>query len=160
MDKQGSDVKKTFRFAALMLLLAWIGVHAADPVPYPADFRSWTFIKSGSSAARGGVHHIFANDKAMEGYRTGRFPDGAMIAFDLISTKDIAGLPMDGPRALVDVMTKDGTKYAQTGGWGFEEFLGDSQTNRALDAKAQQACFACHTSQKDRDHVFSRLTAK
>jgi hypothetical protein len=147
-------VKRTFRLGALVLL-AGLGVQAADPVPYPTDFRSWTFIKSGLSAARGGVHHIFANDKALEGYRTGTFPDGAMIAFDLISTKDLASLPMDGPRALVDVMTKDSAKYAQTGGWGFEEFLGDSHTNRALDAAAQQACYACHVSQKDRDHVFS-----
>jgi len=155
-------VKRTLQLGALVLLTGFtgLGIQAADPVPYPVDFRNWTFVKSGSSAARGGVHHIFANEKAMEGYKSGKFPEGSMIAFDVISTTDIAGLPMDGPRALVDVMVKDGAKYAQAGGWGFEEFVGDSHTNRALDAARQQACFACHMSQKDHDYVFSKWPAK
>jgi hypothetical protein len=140
-------------------LLCSLGLSASapDPIAYPENFRKWTHVKSGASAARGGVHHIFANDKAMQGYRTGKFPDGAVIVFDLIATKDPAALPMDGPRTLVDVMVKDGAKYAASGGWGFEEFNGDSRTERALTDETRAACFTCHVKQKDTDYVFSQL---
>jgi hypothetical protein len=30
----------------------------------------------------GGIHHIYANESALEGYRTGSFADGAVIVFD------------------------------------------------------------------------------
>jgi hypothetical protein len=42
-----------------------------------------------------------------------------------------------------------------TGGWGFEGFKGDSKSERAVGEKAAAACFQCHTSQKNRDFVFS-----
>src|SRR5262245_20063650 len=52
-------------------------------------------------------------------------------------------------------MVKDSKRYAATGGWGFEEFRGDSQTDRMIGADAATKCYACHTSQKERDFVFS-----
>jgi hypothetical protein len=51
--------------------------------------------------------------------------------------------------------TQDPKKWKDTGGWGFEGFKGDSKTERAVGDKAATACFQCHTSQKDRDFVFS-----
>lgn len=151
-------MRRTLQLGVLVLLCSLgLSASAPDPIAYPDSFRKWTHVKSGPSAARGGVHHIFANDKAMQGYRTGQFPDGAVIAFDLIATKDLAALPMDGPRTLLDVMVKDSTRYAASGGWGFEEFAGDSRTERALTDETRAACFACHVKQKDQDYVFSTL---
>ena len=40
----------------------------------------------------GGIHHIYANDKAIEGYRNELFPDGAVIIFDLLE-ENIATMP-------------------------------------------------------------------
>jgi hypothetical protein len=34
---------------------------------------------------------------------------------------------------------------------------GDSRADRAVGAAAATACFTCHTSQKNRDYVFSSL---
>ena len=151
-------MRRPLQLGVLVLLCSFgLSASALDPIAYPDNFRKWTHVKSGPSAARGGVHHIFANDKAIEGYRTGRFPDGAVIVFDVIATKDLAALPMDGPRALVDVMVKDSAKYAASGGWGFEEFNGDSRTERALTDETRAACFTCHVKQKDQDYVFSKL---
>ena len=144
--------------ALLVPALGMMAIAPSDIVAYPVNFRTWTHVKSGPSAARGGVHHIFANDKAMQGYRSGRFPDGAVIAFDLIETTDVASMPMDGPRKLVDVMVKDSTRFADSGGWGYEEFVGNSQTNRVLTAETRAACVTCHAKQKDHDYVFSTLT--
>jgi hypothetical protein len=54
-------------------------------------------------------------------------------------------------------MHKDSQKFADTGGWGFEGFKGDSHTERAVGAKAATACYQCHVPQQDKDFVFSRL---
>ena len=61
----------------------------------------------------------------------------------------------EGARKVLGVMHRDPKKWKETGGWGFEGFKGDSNTERAVGDKAATACFQCHTSQKDRDFVFS-----
>src|ERR1043165_9995737 len=74
---------------ALVLALVGSIVYAARPepaVPYPDGFRSWQHVKSvvvGPEASgfrnRGGFHHFYANAVAIEGYRSGKFPNGSVI---------------------------------------------------------------------------------
>lgn len=151
----------------LVLLSAAVitsGALAADvaPVPYPKGYRQWQHVKSmviepGHSLyeAFGGIHHLYANAKAMEGYRSGKFPDGAVIVFDLLEAKSGDKAVTEGKRKVVGVMLRDARRYAATGGWGFEGFAGDSDTQRAVGDKAATACFTCHEAQKQRDFVFS-----
>ena len=40
---------------------------------------------------RGGLHHYYANDKAAAGYRTGTFPDGAIVVDEAVLTKEGEG---------------------------------------------------------------------
>jgi cytochrome c553 len=61
----------------------------------------------------------------------------------------------EGARKVVGVMHRDATRFAATGGWGFEGFAGDSRTQRVVGANAATACFACHQAKRDRDYVFS-----
>jgi hypothetical protein len=140
------------------------GAAAADApqVPYPDGYRQWPHVKSMVILAGhplhdafGGIHHLYANAKAMEGYRSGKFPDGAVIVFDLLEAKSADNAITEGARKVVGVMRKDAKRHAATGGWGFEGFKGDSRSERAVGANAKAACFDCHTSQKDRDYVFS-----
>jgi hypothetical protein len=154
-----------------LIVLAAIGILiqvsrlSADPanlVAYPSGYRQWTHVKSAlvgpqspSFQRYGGLHHIYANDKAMEGYRTGKFPDGSVIVFDLLDVRENAGVTAEGARKFIDVMAKDSKRFAQTGGWGFEEFKGDSQTERVLTSEAQTACYKCHTQKKEQGFVFS-----
>lgn len=100
---------------------------------------------------------IYANEKAMEGYRTGRFPDGSVLVFELLETRESGGVTTEGARRRVGVMVKESKRYSETGGWGFESFQGDSQTERRLTAETRIACFTCHAQQKDRDFVFSEF---
>ena len=138
-------------------------VVAAEPaVPYPAGYRDWHHVKSmvidkghPLYGAFGGIHHLYANDKALKGYRTGRFPDGAVIIFDLLEAVHDGNAVTEGARKVVGVMHKDARKFASTGGWGFEGFKGDSKTERAVGKNAATACFQCHTAQKSSDYVFS-----
>lgn len=139
-------------------------------VPFPEGYRKWTFLhatvfgpKNGilskppcEKPCTGGVMYFYANGKAMEGFRTGTFADGAIIADELLEThaSEDGNSAKEGPRRGVGVMVKDRQRYATTGGWGFASFEGDSKTDK-LNAEARNACFQCHVPQKDRDYVFT-----
>lgn len=132
-------------------------------VPYPTNYRGWTHVKSmviepghALHATFGGIHHLYANPQAMQGYRDGTFPDGAVIVFDLLEASSADHTVTEGKRKVVGVMHRDARKYAATGGWGFEGFAGDSRTERAVGANAATACFACHQAKRDQQYVFSR----
>jgi hypothetical protein len=146
------------------VLTAVVPTFAADPapVPYPKGWRTWTHVKSmviqpghPLHDAFGGIHHIYANARAMEGYRKGRFPDGAVIVFDLLDAKSADHSVQEGPRKIVGVMRKDARRWPATNGWGYEGFKGDSSSDRAVGANAATACHQCHMAQKDKDYVFS-----
>ena len=91
----------------------------------------------------------------MQGYRSGKFPDGAVIVFDLLEAHSADHAVTEGKRKVVGVMHRDLKKHADTGGWGFEGFAGDSATQRVVGADASTACFACHQARKPNDYVFS-----
>lgn len=149
----------------IVLMLAAAAAVAATHagVPYPTNYRDWSHVKSmviepghALHATFGGIHHLYANAPAMQGYRTGKFPDGAVIVFDLLEARASDHTVTEGARKVVGVMHRDASKYAATGGWGFEGFAGDSQTQRAVGANAATACFACHQAQRGQEYVFSR----
>jgi hypothetical protein len=150
--------------ALLGITAATVALAAEPEVPYPAGYRDWHHVKSmvieeghPLYGAFGGIHHIYANDKALEGYRSDTFPDGAVIIFDLLEAVHDGNSVTEGARKVVGVMHKDLRKYAATGGWGFEAFGGGDPANRVVGAKAASACFACHQPQKAQDYTFSRL---
>lgn len=148
----------------LGITAATVALAAEPEVPYPAGYRNWHHVKSmvieeghPLYGAFGGIHHLYANDKALEGYRSNSFPDGAVIIFDLLEAVREGNAVTEGARKVVGVMHKDANKFASTGGWGFEGFGGGDPTNRVVGANAASACFACHQPQKERDYTFSRL---
>ena len=64
----------------------------APPGPYPKGDRQWTQVKSmviqpGDALYNsfGGIHHLDANMLAEKSHASGKFPDGAVIAFDLLT---------------------------------------------------------------------------
>jgi hypothetical protein len=154
--------------ATAALLTATAAMQAGDPpaVPYPDGFRTWRQVRSivvgpehSSFAARGGIHHYYANDRAMEGYRTGTFPDGSVIVDEGVRTTDgegpAKGILFEGDRRALDVMVKNDRLYKDSGGWGFEHFDGDARAG-TLAASGRTTCFTCHAKAK-RDHVFSSV---
>jgi hypothetical protein len=154
------------RAAAILLCAGAAGAFAADPpaVPYPEGYRNWTHVKSmviqpghALAEAFGGIHHLYANRLALQGYASGgTFPDGAIIVFDLLEANSADNAIQEGARKVVGVMVKDARKWPQTGGWGFEGFKGDSKTDRAVGRDAASACFGCHAPRAAQDYTFSR----
>ena len=157
MNRIATALATTVAAAGSLVVLA-----AETPaVSYPHDYRDWTHVKSMLITPEHpladpfhGIHHIYANDIAMDGYRHGEFADGAVIAFDLLEYDQSEAAITEGKRKLVGVMRRDAGAYATTAGWGFEAFAGDSTTARLVEDGGAQ-CFACHQAQRQADYVFS-----
>jgi hypothetical protein len=138
----------------------------APLVPYPEGFQEWTHVGSVTTEPtektkewlpHGIIRHIYANAKAMEGLRTGHYPEGAMFVADWFPLKaKYAGNLDEDARDRTDVMIKD-ARFAATGGWGYDQFKGDSKEIRKIAGAAPNSCFECHTKVQARDYVFSKL---
>lgn len=154
---------KHFLVALALLAGASPALSADVPqVPYPDGYRNWRHVKSMVIQAGhplhesfGGIHHLYANAKALEGYRTGTFPDGSVIVFDLLEAPAADDAITEGTRKVAGVMHKDAKKYPATGGWGYEGFAGGDRDRRVVGENAASACHACHVARRDHDFVFS-----
>jgi hypothetical protein len=113
--------------------------------------------QSAAFATEGGIHHIYANEKAVEGYETGKFPDGSVIVYDLLETREVAGNTIEGPTRRVDVMVKQSQLYRATTGWEFMSFPGGNPADGKLTVERQETCAACHAKRNDHDSVFSEF---
>jgi hypothetical protein len=162
----GSRLKK-----ALLVLFAGAAMlrlydsFAADSVQYPDGFRHWVHVASGvlmpgvnpQLVSEEGMRHIFANQKAVDGYASGDFADGSIIVYELHQVQQQKnGVIVEGDRKRVDVMIKDSNLYTSTGGWRFERFWGDEQRQDALHG-AGAGCFECHSKANSHGFVFSQL---
>jgi hypothetical protein len=149
--------------AGLLSFTALPGHAGNNGVDYPEGYRQWTHVKSmliepGHPLENPfqGLHHIYGNPKALQGYENGSFPDGSVIVFDLLQYNQGAHAIQESERKLIGVMQKDRNKFSATGGWGFEAFPKNSKSDRVV-GDGGKGCYACHTSQKNHDFVFSRF---
>jgi hypothetical protein len=157
-----------FRLSAWILLpftaFALSAGHGAEAVDYPDNFRHWVHVGTGVIlpganpllASEEGMHHIFANPKAVDGYSSGDFADGSIIVYEVRETQQKNGVIFEGERRRVDAMIKDSSLYSSTGGWRFERFWGNDQTQDALHGSGAK-CFDCHAKAKAHGFVFSQL---
>ncbi len=150
--------------AIIVLLVTTYGlavVANSHSVDYPSDYRSWQHTKSmiiqpghPLEDPFGGIHHIYANPKAMDGLIDGRYEAGAVFVFDLLDYVESENVIVEADRKRIDVMQYDSKQFSETGGWGYGSFVGNSKTER-IDQDVVAACFACHTSTESTNYVFS-----
>jgi hypothetical protein len=152
-------------YALLTVALISVGVLYADEDPqFPESFRRWVHVGTGvimpgtmpQMTNEEGMHHIFANQKAVEGYASGSFADGSMVVYELRETKQQNGVISEGDRKRVDVMIKDSAHYARTGGWRFQRFMGSDQAQNAIHDSGT-SCFQCHQKATAHGFIFSQL---
>ena len=151
----------TKRIAILLTITAAIvAAEKTTEVPFPDGYRSWQHVKSTVAVEAGKIYDFYANPQAVEGYRVGKFPNGSVLVRETLRAVAGEGASKgtlnEGERSALDVMIKDDRQFEATSGWGFETF--DSKNNR-LAGKDRAQCYACHSQQKDRDLVFTSLTA-
>src|SRR5215468_11218439 len=138
--KMKSMIKRSLLAATIvsapLVCGAFIKAESPEQVPYPDGYRRWTHVRSGLTGPEspdfkttGGIHHIYANDKAMtalEENQGRRFPDGSVIVYDLLEVQTKEGISTEGHRRILPVMQKDSKLFADTGGGGFEVFRKDT----------------------------------
>jgi hypothetical protein len=128
-------------------------------IAYPEGYRDWTHVKTYIVGPKslafnsiGGFNHVYANEKALQGYKSGHFYNGSVIVSDVIEAREDSVDIREGKRHHLDVMVRDSIKYADSGGWGFEQFSGDQKTP-LLTPVTMMACTSCHLNTKN--FVFS-----
>lgn len=150
-------------FALAVVSLSFSALYATETVQYPDNFRRWVHVGTGVIMSGGpipeseqGMHHVFANPEAVDGYPSGDYADGSIIVYELREAQQKNGVIFEGDRRRVDVMIKDSKLYPSTGGWRFERFWANDQTQDAIHDSGA-SCFACHTQAKTHGFVFSQL---
>ncbi len=131
-------------------------------VPYPQGYRQWQHVKTmvilkghAFSPAFQGIHHIYANKKAMAGLASGEYQDGSVLVLDLLEEVEGDFLLREGGRKYIAVMHKSHKAYPETGGWGFEGFARGGKDKRMVKDMGAE-CFACHKPQGQHGYVFSK----
>jgi len=133
-----------------------------DLIDYPDGYRLWAHVKSMTIHENHplqnpflGIHHVYANARALNGMKTGRFADGSMLVFDQLKSQSAEGASVEGDRVLIGVMVKDDQRFPKTNGWGYEAWKGDSRSERLVKDQGV-SCHGCHTQRKSNDYVFSQ----
>ncbi len=145
--------------AGLMCTAVWAGDAG---VSYPDGYRDWHHVKSmviqpghALEDPFGGIHHVYANKKAQQGLKSGKYADGAVLVFDLLQYHEGGNALQEGERKLIGVMQRNAKRYKDTGGWGFEGFAGNSHDQRLVN-DGGKSCFACHAPEEKSAFVFSK----
>jgi len=177
--------KRMLTVAMIMAMLALVGglaISAQDKytVKVPnglafSEFRgyeAWQVV-SVSQGAGNLMAVIVANPVMIKAYQAGipangkPFPDGSKMAKIHWSPKKLETFPaatVPGTQHDVDFMVKDSKRFADSGGWGWAVFDYDAASDKftpgTLAGKPPQGndakCgFACHTTVKTRDYVFT-----
>jgi Cytochrome P460 len=140
-----------------------------------SEFRgydNWPVIAISENGGK--ISVILGNPIMIDAYKEGvpgngkPFPDGAKMAkIHWIPKKQetYPGQPtVPGAQHDVDFMVKDGTRFADSGGWGWAAFEYDAAsdafrpgtlTDEPPQANDAKCGLACHTIVKEKDYVFT-----
>jgi len=95
------------------------------------------------------------------------FPDGSKMAKIHWNPKKMETFPaatVPGTQHDVDFMVKDSKRFADSGGWGYavfdynaasDEFTPGTMADKPPQGNNATCGFACHTTVKTRDYVFT-----
>ena len=129
-------------------------------VKLPDGYRQWALIAPAQEAEPlNELRAVLGNDLAIKAYQdsTLPFPDGAVLvklAWKHVQSPEFEPASIPGAATTVQVMVKDSSKYAATGGWGFGRFI----NGKPADEAQHQTCFACHQARvQNHDFVFTRF---
>jgi hypothetical protein len=135
-------------------------------------YEGWQLVAISQNGGR--LAATLANPVMIQAYQAGApgngkpFPDGSKMAKIHWTPKKLETFPaavVPGAQHDVDFMVKDSKRFADSGGWGYAVFEYDAATDQftpgTLSDKPPQGndarCgFACHTSVKASDYVFTQ----
>jgi hypothetical protein len=129
-------------------------------VTIPDGYRGWQLVAPALEAAPlDELRAVLANGTAIDAYQSGDlpFPDGTVLvklAWKQKPSEEFEPATVPGAATTVQVMVKDSTRYAATGGWGFGRFI----DGKPVDEAQHETCWPCHQSRvRNHDYVFTRF---
>lgn len=150
---------------ATLATQTWAEPATVAPTPngitLPGDYRDWRLIGVSQRTENGTLRGVLGNDAAIRAARDGKthpWPDGAILAKIVWKQKThahFATAQVPGDFVHTEIMVKDSTKYASTGGWGFARWVGATLAPYGQNAEFAQECFSCHGAAKESDWVFT-----
>jgi hypothetical protein len=152
-------------FVAVLLTAGTLSASADDGVKMPVNFRREGYLANSmlvtkepnNTGLKPGVHLIYVNPAGLDRLKQGgstKYPDGTVFVDDVREFSVDDGVYHQGGHEFVTTMVKDSKKYASTGGWGFQAWLGGDPAKPIVNDPVKQ-CFACHQAQSPNDYVFS-----
>lgn len=115
------------------------------------------YAEPGAAGLEGRLfHNVYLEPRAYQHYaRTGRFPEGTMLALTLHSPRERVaparqGL-FEGERMRLEIALKDTRRYP--GGWAYFDF-GAGTTASPARPLPREACADCHAGHAADDNVF------
>jgi hypothetical protein len=145
--------------------------YAADGhVRFPADYREWVFLSSGSGMTYGPIgamgrsappmfDNVFVNPKSYREFlNTGHWPDKTMFVLEVRTSESHASINKDG-HFQTDIMgieaeVKD--RSAKTGEWtfyGFEDWK-NTATAAGKPIPRDASCYSCHGTNTAVENTF------
>jgi hypothetical protein len=132
-------------------------------------YENWPVIAPSQTDT--GTKVIVGNPIMMKAYSEGTpangkaVPDGAMMAKIEWTKKSDADSPyaVTVPDTLktLSFMVKDTKRFADTGGWAWAQFTYDAASDTLKPVGTGVACgYACHTTVKARDYVFTHYAKR
>jgi hypothetical protein len=156
------------RLTILLITGYWLIVigssflYKKETVNFPEGYREWHYVKGHligpkhpAAPRYSGFNAYYANDQALEGYKTDIWPDGSSVIVEVRESLEQDGNYAQGKVKFIDVMVKDSKKYASSGGWGFEKFMEADKTKPFLDDAGRNKCFSCHNGSAGERMVIS-----
>lgn len=140
-------------FFALCTATGWSATEPLLPKGYHAWQKSGRKVVTDKSSLFYGIHYLYADKKAMQGYQAGnKFREGSRIVVEFFNIKGTSAA--DGPLNMIVLMQKD-KRHKDTGGW---LFAGYSQDGRPSGLDPLKNCFECHRKEAaHKDYVISTL---
>ncbi|HLH30726.1 MAG TPA: cytochrome P460 family protein [Terriglobia bacterium] len=136
----------------------------------PANYREWVFVGSslglsyapGASGAGDMYHNVYIKPESYREFmKTGKFPEGTMLAMELASadTKKDPALrgSFESEFLGLEVAVKDSSRFQ--GGWAYYSFngTGSKYKDKAEPFPASAGCVACHNQHAATDNVFTQF---
>jgi hypothetical protein len=165
LNRKISGIARAFRFLSAtvgMIAIVAVSAEAAGDLERPTDYRHWFHVntmvvdkESPLFAVLGGMHNVHVNSVGEAALKKGgSFPNGTRFLIDLHDFSVVDGAYVEGALKGLALMEKEPTKYAATGGWGFQFWAGGDPKKPIVTDSVKQ-CFECHQPKKDQDYVYS-----
>lgn len=140
-------------FLFLLVSAGWAASEPSLPKGYQSWQKSGRKVVTDKSSLFYGIHYLYADKKAMQGYQAGnKFREGSRVIVEFFNLKGASSA--DGPLNMIVLMQKD-KRHKNTGGW---LFAGYSADGRPSGIDPLKNCFECHQKEAaQKDYVISSI---